>query len=227
MKKVILLILSIITSSFLTAQEDSTGRPDYIHGGTYLKIGAVIPVGDYANGQTIPFDYPPVDQLSYLPARSGAALDLGFIIYIGPSFANKYLRAGIDATFFSFWFNSTRPPDRTYLYEKYYSFIGQKFGPILTVNPVDRLMIDFSYKLNANFAYHDELDGWAPLADVTTSEYGYSLTGNEVSMNIRYRVMLFSFQYNFGTMNYNNADKENYDQEIKINTFRILLGFKF
>ena len=32
-------------------------------------------------------------------------MDMGFLIYIGPAFAGKYLRAGIDATFITFWFN--------------------------------------------------------------------------------------------------------------------------
>ena len=88
-------------------------------------------------------------------------------------------------------------------------------------------MIDVSYKINANFAYHEEYDGWEPYTDGATSEYGYNLFCNELSLGIRYSVMLFSFQYNFGTMNYNNADKDNMEQKINIDTFRVLIGFKF
>jgi hypothetical protein len=226
MKKILLLVILMIFHSLLSAQENQNGRPDYINGGFYLKLGPVFPVGEYANGQSVPFTILK-NPLPYLPARIGAGMDLGFLIYIGPSFVNNFLRAGIDATFLSVWFNSTKPPIHDNLIEKYYSFIGQKFGPVITVNPIDRLMLDLSYKLNANFGYHEELDGWDPLSDSQTSEYGYNLLGNEVSLGIRYRVMLFSFQYNFGTMNYNNADNSNMEQVIKINTYRILLGFKF
>lgn len=227
MKKILQLMIPIVFPLLLSAQDPGGGRPDYIHGGFYLKVGPVFPVGDYAKGQSVVFVAPPVKQLSYLPARIGAAMDLGYLIYLGPSFANNFLRAGIDATFLSFWFSSTKPPINDNLIEKYYTFFGQKFGPVITVNPVDRLMLDFSYKLNANIGYHEELDGWDPLTDSQTSEYGYYLFGNEVSLGVRYRVMVFSFQYNFGPMNYNNADKNNHDQEIQVNTFRIMLGLKF
>ena len=227
MKKIISTILGILSVSLLSAQENTAARPDYIRSGFYLKAGPVFPMGQYAKGQTIPFPKTPVTELTYLPARLGAALDMGFLIYLGPSFANNYIRAGIDATFLSAWFNSTRPPNDDNLIEKYYTFIGQKFGPVITVNPIDRLMIDISYKLNANFAYHEEYEAWAPLSDGSTSEYGYNLFGNEFSLGLRYRVMLFSFQYNFGTMNYDDLDKINPDQEIDISTIRILVGLKF
>jgi hypothetical protein len=227
MKKILLFVCALITPFLLTAQE-ATGRPNHIHGGFYLKLGPVFPTGDYAKGQSVPFVNlnPPVTQLSYLPAKAGAAMDLGFLIYFGPSFANNYLRAGLDATFLSTWFNSTKPPSDNNKIEKYYSFIGQKFGPVITLNPINRLMLDFSYKINANFGYHDELDGW-PLSDSQTSEYGYNLFSNEVSLGIRYSILLFSLEYNFGTMNYNDGKKDNQDQEIDVNTFRLLFGLKF
>jgi hypothetical protein len=226
MKKTLFFLIVMIIPLLLSSQ-DTKGRPDYINSGFYVKLGPVFPVGKYADGQSVPFSNISMLQLPYLPAKMGAAMDLGFLIYIGPSFANNYVRAGIDATFLSTWFNSTQPPIRDNLIEKYYTFIGQKFGPVITINPIDRLMVDLSYKLNANFGYHEELDGWSPLSDSQTSEYGYNLIGSEVSLAIRYRIMVFTFQYNFGSMNYNNADNTKPSQEIQTNTFRILLGFKF
>lgn len=228
MKKVFLFMIVLIMPLLLSAKDPGKIRPDYIRGGFYLKLGPVLPMGEYAKGQSVPFvnANPPATQLSYLPAKLGAAMDMGFLIYFGPSFANNFLRAGLDATFLSAWFNSTQPPTKDNTIEKYYSFIGQKFGPLITLNPADRLMLDFSYKLNANFGYHDELDGWS-LPDSQTSEYGYCLFGNEVSLGIRYRILVFSFQYNFGTMNYNEANKDNRDQKINIDTFRIMFGLKF
>jgi hypothetical protein len=225
MKNVLLVMFALISPLLLSAQ-DNTARPGNIHGGFYFKLGPVIPVGKYANGQTVQFNVPG-HQLPYLPAKLGAAMDMGYLIYFGPSFANNFLRAGLDATFLSAGFNSTQPPNKDNLIQKYYTFVGQKFGPVITVNPVDRLMLDLSYKLNANFSYHEELDGWDPLSDSQTSEYGFYLLSNEVSLGIRYRIMVFSFQYNFGYMNYNNASKSNTDQKISTNTIRIMLGIKF
>ena len=63
--------------------------------------------------------------------------------------------------------------------------------------------------------------------DSQTSEYGFYLLSNEVSLAVRYSIMVFSFQYNFGYMNYNNANKDNTDQKISTNTIRIMLGVKF
>ena len=118
MKKTLLVMFAIISPLFLSAQENNA-RPARIHGGFYLKLGPVIPVGKYSTGQTIQFDNAPGQHLSYLPAKLGAALDMGYLIYFGPAFANNFLRAGLDATFLSAWFNSTQPPNKDNIIQKY------------------------------------------------------------------------------------------------------------
>ena len=178
---------------------------------------------DITNPTIIPHNY----TLDYLPAKIGGALDLGFLIYIGPAFANHFMRAGIDATFLSFWLNSSNPViNNSNRYEHYYYFAGQKFGPVITVNPVDRLMIDVSFKLDANVGYH--YDEWkdVDLVDAQYSKYGINLLNKELSLGIRYSIMVFSFQYNFGKMTYDNFDSKRPDQKIQIDTFRILFGLK-
>ncbi len=227
MKRIFVLLLITLLISFAGHSQD--GKPNLIKGGFYLLIGPVFPVGSYAAGQTIEFhpkDHPAINTLSYLPAKMGAAWDMGYQIYFGPAFANNFLRAGLDLTFLSLWFNSTRPPETHALIEKYYTFAGQKIGPLITINPVDRLMINVSYKLNFNFGYHDELAGWDPITDSETSEYGTSLTFQEASVGLSYRLLAVSFQYNFGKMNYNNINKDNQEQKIDIRTFRIMIGLK-
>jgi hypothetical protein len=204
-------------------------RPDIIKGGFYLKLGVVFPMGKYAQSQhlditnpiIIPHDY----KLDYLPAKIGGAMDMGYLIYLGPSFANKFLRAGIDATFLSFWYDPSSPIDNKNKYEHYYYFVGQKFGPMITVNPIDRLMIDVSYKLNFNFGYH--YDEWESLADAQYSKFGKELLYQELGLSLRYRIMMFSFLYNFGKMTYDNLDDKRPDQKIQTNTFRIMFGLKF
>jgi hypothetical protein len=230
MKKFLPLMIVMLFPLILSAQEPVEPRTNYIKSGFYLKLGPVFPMGDYASGQYVyPFYTGDLGQytLYYSPAKIGAAMDMGFLIYLGPAFANSFFRIGIDATFLSIWFNSitTLTPDNKI--EKYYTFAGQKFGPVISLNPVDRLILDISYKLNANFGHHDELDGWYPLLDSQTSEYGYNLVGNEVSLAIRYRLIVLSLQYNFSSMNYNNFDNTNQDQDISTNTFRLLFGVKF
>ena len=143
-------------------------------------------------------------------------MSLGYLIYIAPAVANNILRFGIDATFLDIWFATASPfpgSDKKTA-EVWYYFVGQKFGPLITINPVDKLMIDLSYKLNANLSWHDNY-------------FGAHILGQEIMMNIRYRVFLLSFMYNFGTINYNGLDRSHPDQVIDITTFRVLLGFKF
>jgi hypothetical protein len=246
MKKIIsLFIFAILFSSvFLYGQMGS--RPAVIHSGFYIKLGAAFPTGTFKSGQTLPIYNPvmtvPTDQkynLSYLPAKVGPAMDLGFLIYIGPSFADNYIRCGIDATFLSIWYNSTNPVlNLDSRYEHFYYFGGQKYGPIITVNPIDKLLIDISYKFNPNFGYH--FDEWndpnypkgygqpaGPLADAQYAKFGITFWSQEFSMNIRYRIMLIGFEYNFGTMTYNNFDSNRPKQTIDIKTTRIMIGFKF
>ncbi len=154
--------------------------------------------------------------MNFQSARIGGNLSLGYLIYIAPAVANNILRFGIDATFLDIWFATATPfpgSDKK-TSEVWYYFVGQKFGPLITVNPVDKLMIDLSYKLNANLSWHDNY-------------FGANILGQEIMMNIRYRVFLLSLMYNFGTINYNGLDRSKPDQVIDITTFRVLLGFKF
>ena len=222
--------LLFISSNLLSQDSTEYQTPEkknYIKGGFYMGLGPVFPVGKYAEGQRVQIvsGSQTLQGLSYLPAKIGAGLDMGFLIYFGPSFANKILRAGLDATFLSFWYNSTKPDDPNNSYEHYYYYGGQKFGPLITINPVDRLMIDISYKLNANFAYH--FDEWHDLLNADYSKYGMNMFQNEVSLSIRYLVMRFSVLYSFGNMKFDNFDDARPGQTIEANNVRIMIGLKF
>ena len=98
--------------------------------------------------------------------------------------------------------------------EYYYYFAWQKFGPLLTINPVDYLMIDLSYKLNATAAWYHSM-------------WGSSYTLNEVSLGLRYRVMLFAFQYNWGKVKFTYNQGDNPQYWVDYSTFRIIMGLKF
>jgi hypothetical protein len=206
-----------------------TERPDLITSGFYIKLGVVFPMDKFTQYQhldiTNPIITPHNYSLDYLSAKIGGSMDMGFLIYLGPSFVNNFLRAGIDATFLSFWYNSSSPIDTKSKYEHYYYFVGQKFGPMITVNPVDKLMIDVSYKLNFNIGYH--YDEWESLSNDQYAKYGKNLLYQEVSLSLRYRIMMFSFLYNFGKMTYDNLDDKRPDQKIQTNTFRVMFGLKF
>ena len=194
-------------------------KPNLIRGGFYLKLGPIFPMIPFTTDQIIidRFPFSP-DTTNFFAAHIGGNLGLGYLIYIGPGVANNYLRFGIDACFLDGWFVTTKPtlPATTTKKEMdfWYYFVGQKFGPLITINPVDRLMIDLSYKLNFNLSWHN-------------SDFGYNITGQEVMMNIRYRLILVGVQYTFGTMNYNDFDKSRPVHDIDISTLRVLLGFKF
>jgi hypothetical protein len=222
-----LLLISLTLHAQDADQNVKPERKNYIKGGFYLGFGPVFPVGKYDAGQVVHPENATTSApvLNYLPAKIGGAMDLGFLIYLGPSFANKHLRAGIDATFLSIWFNSTKPNDPHNSYEHYYYYGGQKFGPLFTINPVDRLMIDLSYKLNANFAYY--FGEWHNLYNADYSKYGMNMFQNEVSLGIRYSIMRFCFQYSFGNMKYDNFDNARPTQTIEANTYRIMVGLKF
>ncbi len=201
-----------------------------INSGFYFQLGPVFPQGTYAAGDpqvltSTGVHSIPGHGISYLPAKIGAGLDLGFLIYIGPAFAKKHIRAGIDATFLSVWYNSSKPDSATTVTDNYYYYGGQKFGPVITINPVDRLMIDLSYKLNFNLAYH--FGEWHSYADNSFSKYGANLTQNEMSVAIRYLIMKFALQYNWGKMTYDNLDKTRPSQMIQTNTLRIMVGLIF
>jgi hypothetical protein len=234
MKRAIFIVIFIIgaVSNLIYAQETTTAnyqapvpaRQNYINSGFYFQLGPVFPQGEYAQDKYVPRD---TITLPILGAKIGAALDLGFLVYIGPSFANKHIRLGIDATFLSLWYNSTKPKDPTSVTDHYYLYAGQKFGPVITINPIDRLMIDLSYKINANLAYH--FGEWhAPeFPESSYSKYGANLTQSEFSLAVRYLIMKFAVQYNYGKMKYDNFDKARPSQTIQANTLRIMVGLYF
>lgn len=104
----------------------------------------------------------------------------------------------------------------------WFCYLGQKFGPVLSICPVDRLVIDLSYKLNAYAAFVHH-----PIGTDYKNEFGKNLTQNEISMNIRYSLILFSFEYNFGKTSYDNFSSDNPMHTVDNTTYRIMIGFKF
>ncbi len=233
----ILLAILLCLPIFIKAQDQQATQPQQvqkpvipnaIHGGFYWKFGPSFPTGSFSTGTTfIDKSEIPVVELEYLPAKIGACMDVGYLIYIGPAFANNHLRAGIDATFLTVSFNSTNPTgDQTNVAEHYYYFGGQKFGPVITINPIDKLMIDLSYKLNANFCYY--YGDWGNISDERLTKYGVTYLQNEFSISLRYRIAVFSAQYNFGNVTYDNvSETKPNDRTIDVSTYRILVGLKF
>jgi len=235
MKKIFtisLLLLCIIwLNSFSqdTIVNKSSWHKNYIRDGSYLKIGASFPVGLYGTNQVFKEENNPDPTTNYIlfpAAKLGGALDVGYFIYLGPAFVRNHLRAGIDATFFSLGFNQTNlpsyPKGQNEKWKFWYFFLGQKFGPVFTINPFDQIMIDLSYKLNAYMSYfrHEFGGAWK-------DDWGKNLLQSELSVNIRYRIILASFQYNFGECLYNRFDTKYPSYKIDNSTFRILVGFVF
>ena len=166
------------TISRATVSHKANRPPNRIKPGFYIKLGPTFPIGTYAKGVTLKAPKLADSSVSshypskYLPASMGAAMDLGFLIYIGPAFANNHIRLGIDATFISFWFNSIKADSISGPKSQYwYYFVGQKFGPVISVCPIDRLVIDLSYKLNAYVAYNHHL-----INNSMKDEWGDNLT---------------------------------------------------
>jgi hypothetical protein len=216
-KTAILFTLLFLLSALVSAQDGGSSNTGRIRGGFFLKLGPVFPSGSFKSGQISVDDsrFPP-HLHTFVAAKTGAGVDMGYLIYLGPAFAGKHLRAGIDATFISFWFNPVDPePGESSKNSKYwYYFVGQKFGPMITVNPIDRLMLDLSYKIGFYGGYQDD-------------EWGLGFWQSEASMNIRYSIMMVGLQYGWGKMNFNDYNNNNPDQIAEITTFRLLIGLKF
>jgi len=193
---------------------------NHIKGGFYIKFGASLPMGEYANNHQYLYKYKTsFDTVTFNKAKFGGILEMGYLIYLGPAFAKNHLRAGIDATFLGVSFNPTDQilPSNSSSSKKlqyWYYFAGQKFGPLLTINPVDYLMIDLSYKINATAVWYNSM-------------LGTNFTINEVSLGIRYRLILFAFQYNWGKVKFTYNQDDNPTYKVDVTTFRILLGLKF
>ena len=234
MKQFILAAFFILSGTLLVfAQEQPTQQQqpsqtqsgpqltkNRIRSGFYLKVGGSFAVNQFASNHVYYYNYRTYkDTITFYKAKIGPALELGWLIYIGPAFANNHMRAGIDATFITMSFNPTDPvlaPDvsASKKLEYYYYLAGQKFGPLLTINPIDYLMIDISYKLNATASWYHSM-------------WGSNYTLNEVRLGLRYRVMLFAFQYNWGKIRYTYNQGDNPYYWVDYSTFRIIMGLKF
>ena len=177
-----------------------------INTGFYMRWGPVFPLENYSLGQ---FSYDGddyYDGLYWDVAKIGISAELGSHFYTGPSFANKYLRVGIDVTYMNIWFNPTESSNLT----NWYWFAGQKVGLILTVSFPGGIMFDYGFKI-------------APTVSRSHDIWGRYFN-KEIMMNFKFHELQISFQYCLGKMNYTDfAEKQNL---IDIPTFRILLGMK-
>ena len=57
--------------------------------------------------------------------------------------------------------------------------------------------------------------------------WGSSYTLNEASLGLRYKFMLFAFQYNWGKVKFTYNQDDNPTFKVDNTTFRVLIGFKF
>lgn len=209
MRKLILLLLILGFAVSVSAQSVATyDKPNRIKGGFYMKFGPSFPVG--------PFKTLQIDGRTFEPAKVGFFGDFGYLIYIGPAFANKFLRAGMDLTFLTAGFHASH---HNYLsgeskIDYYYFFLGQKMGPLVTINPVDHLMIDLSWKLGFYAAEYND-------------DWGSNLVQQEISLGLRYKLAAFSVNYHFGKINYNDFEKANPEQWAYDNAVKIMVGLKF
>lgn len=205
----LLLTISMGTLESVAQQTTSVARPNNIRSGFYMKFGPSFPV--------TPFNGVQIDGARvFEPAKTGFFGDFGYLIYLGPAFAKNYLRAGIDVTFLTAGFHAS---DHVYQNDEswvdyYYFFAGQKIGPVITVNPVDKLMIDLSWKLGFYAAEYND-------------DWGMDLTQQEISVGIRYRIVAFSVNYHFGDINFNDFDKTNPERWANTNAVKIMVGLKF
>lgn len=219
MRKLLPLLLILLIAGFTAQGQEGSGKnPNKINGGFYIKLGPSIPVGPFnATQYAVNTNATPDDTLKVFDQpKTGIIGDLGYLIYIGPAFANNRLRAAVDLTFLTGGYHPSKHVLKAneekvdYLY----FFAGQKIGPMITVNPIDRLMIDLSWKLCFNVSEYD-------------GDYGLTMTQQEIMLGLRYRIVAFSLNYQFGEMNFNDLDNDNQDQIIDQNMLKIMVGLKF
>jgi hypothetical protein len=221
MRKFLALLCLAMFAGFLVSAQNSeqTQIPNNIRSGFYIKGGGSFPMGEFTNNHSFYYKYQgKTDTITFNQAKFGPVFELGYLIYIGPAFANNHLRAGIDATFLTASFNPTdhavpANSSSSKKLEYWYYFVGQKFGPVITINPVDHLMIDLSYKLNATAAWFHSM-------------WGSAYTLNELSLGIRYKVILFGVQYNWGKIKYIYNQDDNPSFDIDYSTLRLVVGIK-
>ena len=221
MKKLIPLLLVLMSDTGLLysqEQDHSASHPNSIKSGFYMKFGPSFPMGNFKGTQyVIDYSTMPDDTVkTFDQPKVGFFGDLGYLIYLGPAFAKNYLRAGIDATFLSGGFNPSHHEmqDGENKINYYYFFGGQKFGPVITVNPVDRLMIDLSWKLGFYAAGYND-------------DWGYTMAMQEIMMGIRYRILAFSINYQLGKIDYNDFNKDNDERWADLYSLKIMIGLKF
>jgi hypothetical protein len=216
----------------LFASIANSAQSGNINGGFYFKIGPSFPIGKYKTVQQLTDSYTsPKEVLTFKPAKTGPALDMGFLVYIGPAFAKKMIRAGIDITFMSLNFNPVSHDSAMTgnKYQYWYIYAGQKIGPVISINPVDKLVLDLSYKLNAFVAFNTPSSrtiAAEPESDFK-NKWGENLFQNEMSLSIRYSLVVVSLQYNFGKVMFNDLDSSHKNENLENNTVRILVGLKF
>ena len=212
-------LLVILAFVIIDAQGQSTPgiRSGNFNSGFYMKLGPSFPMKDFKETRYVTADNNPFDTLkTFESGKTGLFVDFGYLIYIGPSFANHILRAGIDADFLSVGYH---PSHHVYTGDEkkidyYYFFAGQKFGPMITVNPIDNLMIDLSYKIGYTGSGFDD-------------DWGIDLSSQELSLGIRYRLIAFSINYDMQNINYNDFDDENPDLIHDQRMLKLMVGFKF
>lgn len=218
MKRTIVALLVVLMAGSAFSQGDLENQ-------FYFRFGLVKPTKAY-------FGLNEDDGWDFIDKAIGGEFELGSIFMLNSIPLADGMRLGINVDYASLTYTSMKAEDGDVIIGTF--MFGSKVGPSFSYSPVDKLVFDAFVKINpiwvgATAIVFDES------YDMDDEGYG-GLFGIKYSigLNVRYSVLMLTFEANPGKMMMTNVDDEDIelgnwsdDGKTTFNTINFKLGFSF
>lgn len=242
MRKTFVLALSLCLTVLTFAQESAISvnpetqnakpKKSILRSGFSIKLGVYNPSSDFAK--------PEINTSSYKDlVYAGPNFQLGSQFYIGPSIAQNKLRFGLDVSWLDLsWALGKNDEIQNYdQTSQFFEFSGFGLGPLVSYNPVDKLVIDTYVKaVPSFFLIYNGVDYTDPQASSITLSHPYDNSYSEnalasglgvkglLGFAVRYKFIQTGFEYQWGKTQFYYATTREYTSSIAQNAYELAGG---
>jgi len=192
MKKASLAVLAVSIAISTLAQE-----PGDLENQFYFRFGYSNPTSSYFG----------IDDDAYwdIVSKVGGTFELGSIFMINSADLADGLRLGINVDYAEFSYNQLKEPEPTMTYYTGLVKLSSKVGPSLSYSPAEKLVFDVFVK--AKIPWIAGIVPWSEdgVDDVYLAGPGIGIA---TGINIRYRFLMFGFEFNSDRMKFESMDTE-------------------
>lgn len=211
-----------------SSKEKSSSEKEIFKNSTYITFSRTSATGTFAEEMNNISDF----EKGNGGMSKGIGLSFGSIFYLNSIDFHEQIKVGIDVTYISWAFViASQNAEYEGLFSDDTHFFSVKVGPIISYNPVDRLLLDARITLQPTSIFYSRMieDGYD---EYGASDYNFLeaigfRTRIGLGLNVRYRPFTLGFELSSGKVGLKDIYSSEEVTTMSTGRFDFVLGFSF